>query len=68
MNSREHSGAGKGTLLLAFLSGSIFGMLAMGVLTANFSDAYNPGRKKKHPRREPAAPPRQHAVGESPQM
>ncbi len=32
----------------AFAAGTLFGMLAMGFLAANFTEAYNPARRKKH--------------------
>lgn len=31
-----------------FAAGTLFGMLAMGLLAANFTEAYNPARRKKH--------------------
>lgn len=50
MNSMEDYRIRKsdGKICAAWMIPAVFGMLAMGFLAANFTEAYNPARRKKH--------------------
>ena len=47
-----------------FAAGTLFGMLAMGLLAANFTEAYNPARRKKDGQRRDTASRGRYAAGE----